>query len=85
MVVGGSTAWRCIVELCQTLELEFTKIPQRAYCYTDGGGDRSMTFLQVQLAVIAMFFHHNLDEIVVAKTAAGLRNGEVNLEVQLRC
>ena len=31
-----------------------------------------MTFLQVQLAVIAMFFHYNLDEIVVARTAAGL-------------
>ena len=36
------------------------------------GGDRRMTFLQVQLAVIAMFFHHNLDELVVARTTAGL-------------
>ena len=31
-----------------------------------------MTFLQVQLSVIALFFKYNLDEAIVARTAAGL-------------
>ena len=54
MVSEGSTAWRCIVELGKTLELEYETIPGRIYCYTDGGGDRRMTFIQVQLAVISV-------------------------------
>ena len=71
MVTEGSTSWRCMVELGNVLEEEYTVFPPRVYCYTDGGGDRRMTFLQVQLAVIAMFFVHSLDEIIVARTAAG--------------
>lgn len=71
MVLQGSTAWRCIVELGLVLEQEYTTVPPRIYCYTDGGGDRRMTFLQVQLAVIAMFLFYNLDEIIAARTAAG--------------
>ena len=71
MVGEGSTAWRCMVELGKVLEAHHVNIPSRVYCYTDGGGDRRMTFLQVQLAVIALFFVHHLDEVIVARTAAG--------------
>ena len=72
MVSEGSTAWRCIVELGKTLELEYETIPGRIYWYTDGGGDRRMTFIQVQLAVISLFLTYDADEVIVARTAAGL-------------
>ena len=71
MISEGSMAWRCVVELGNVLEKQYTIVPSRVYCYTDGGGDRRMTFLQVQLAVITLFFLHTLDEIIFAPTSDG--------------
>ena len=56
MISEGSTAWSCIVELGNVLKEEYAFIPPRIYCYTGDRGDRRMAFLQVQLAVITMFF-----------------------------
>ena len=58
--------------LGKTLELQYEQIPERVYFYTEGEGDRHMTTLQVQLAVTELFFKYNLDEVIVARTVAGL-------------
>ena len=71
MVTEGSTAWRCMVELGNVLQQHYAKVPPSVYVYSDGGGDRRMTFLQVQLATIGLFFVNDLDEVVIARTAAG--------------
>ena len=71
MVTEGSTSWRCMVELGNVLQQHYANVPPSVYVYSDGGGDRRMTFLQVQLATIELFFVHDLDEIIITKTAAG--------------
>ena len=38
--------------------------------YADGGGDRRVTHLQVQKALITVFIHHDLDELIAARPAA---------------
>ena len=37
--------------------------------YTDGGPDHNTTFLSVQLGLISLFLHHNLDMIEAVRTA----------------
>lgn len=37
--------------------------------YTDGGPDHNTTFLSVQLGLIALFLHHDLDMIEAVRTA----------------
>ena len=70
MVSQGSTAWRGITELGLTLEKHHKGVmPERVYCYADGGGDRLITFLQMGL--IAMFLHYDLNEMIYARPAAG--------------
>ena len=69
MASEGSTAWRGVTELGNTLKDHHDTIPERVYIYADGGGDRRITYLQVQL--IAMFLCYDLDELISARLAAG--------------
>ena len=71
MTLQGSTALRGGVELSEALDSFFgTEIPERLYLYADGGDDRRVTHLQVQKALIALFIHHDLDELIAARPAA---------------
>ena len=71
MALQGSTAWRGVVELSKTLDSTYrSHIPERLFLYADGGGDRRITFLQVQKGLIALFLHHDFDEIIAAQPAA---------------
>ena len=55
MASEGSTAWRGVTELGIILKKYHGVIPPGVYCYADGGGDRRITFLQVQMGLIALF------------------------------
>ena len=71
MSLQGSTALRVGVELSETLDTFYgTEVPERLYLYADGGGDRRVTHLQGQKALIAVFIHHDLDELIAARPAA---------------
>ena len=43
----------------------------RFYAISNGGGDRKVDFLSVKKALISKFLIHDLDEIIVCRTAAG--------------
>ena len=71
MSLQGSTALRVGVELSEALDTFYgTEVPELLYLYADGGGDRRVTHLQVQKALIAVFIHHDLDELIAARPAA---------------
>ena len=67
----GSTVRRGITELGSVLETYHNTVPESVYIYADGGGDRRVTFHQVQMGLIALFLYHDLDEIICAQLAAG--------------
>ena len=69
MITQGSTAIRCTTELAKVIQQEDV-IQPRLYAFTDGGGDRNITNLAVQKAVISLFLKLNLDEAIFARTAA---------------
>ena len=72
MIMEGSSANRGAAELSSVLSHEFDgKLPPRLFAYTDGGGDRRVTYWSVQKGIISLFLHHDLDEAVFARTAAG--------------
>lgn len=71
MALQGSTAWRGGMELTKVLEDFYAdSIPGRLYLYADGGGDRNVVNLKVQQALIAVYLHLDLDELVAARPAA---------------
>ena len=43
----------------------------RFYAISNGGGDRKVDFLCIKKALISKFLIHDLDEIIVCRTAAG--------------
>ena len=71
MASEGSTAWRGVTELGNTLKDYHDTIPERVYIFADGGGDRRIAYLQVQMGLIAMFLCYDLDEQISARPAAG--------------
>ena len=46
-------------------------MPPKVYIYADGGGDRMIGHLKVQMGLIALFLDHDLDEVIAARPAAG--------------
>ena len=71
IALQGGTAWRGATELNKALDMFYgAEMPERLYLNVDGGGDRRVTYLQVQKALIALFLYHNFDEIIAARTAA---------------
>ena len=71
MASEGSNAWRGVTELGNTLKDHHDTIPERVYIYADGGGDRRITYLQVQMGLIAKFLCYDLDELISARPATG--------------
>ena len=51
----GSTAWRGVVELSETLNEHHRLIPPHLYLYTDGGSDRRITYHRVQIVCDPLF------------------------------
>ena len=71
MALQRSTALRGGVEPSEALDSFYgIEVPERLYLYADGGGDRRVTHLQVQKALIAVFIHHDFDELTAARPAA---------------
>jgi DNA-directed RNA polymerase subunit RPC12/RpoP len=72
MALQGSTAYRGVVELSSAFDsfYDADATPQRLFLYADGGGDRLMSHLKVQKALIALFLHQDFDEVIAARPAA---------------
>ena len=71
MVTQGSTAIRGVAEMGKILKENGATV-SRFYAITDGGGDRRVDYLSVRKAIISLFLQHDLDEVLVCRTAAGL-------------
>ena len=44
-------------------------VPPVLFVYSDGGPDHRITYVSVQISLVALFLHHDLDYIRVARTA----------------
>ena len=80
----SSTAWRCVVELGNVLEKQYTIVFSRVYCYTDGGGDLHMTFLQVQSLRFSdtRIWTHFRSQLNIWSTTLELNNSTTNTEIK---
>ena len=67
-VLEASSPLRHATELGKILSQEGFSSPL-LLLYTDGGPDHNLAFLTVQLSLIALFIHFDLDMIVAVKTA----------------
>ena len=70
MVTQGSSALRGVVEMAKILKSQRISA-SRFYAISDGGGDRRVDYLSVKKALIGMFLVHDLDELIICRTAAG--------------
>ena len=67
-VLDPSSAHRHVTELYSVL---LTRLNGKSilFVYTDGGPDHRLTFMSVQLSMIALFLNLNIDLLVVGRTA----------------
>ena len=72
MVTEGSTVMRCAAEFGKIISQHFDVFPPRIYAYTDEGPERKVDNLSAQKSYISIFLNHNIDEVLVARTAANL-------------
>jgi hypothetical protein len=68
-VHAPSSPLRHVTELLSILEAQPSHFKPIMFIYTDGGPDHRLTFLSVQLSLIALFRRMNLDLLVVGRTA----------------
>ena len=58
MDLQESTAWRGAAKLSKAFHTFYgAEMAERLYLYADEGGDRSVTYLQVQKVIIALFLY----------------------------
>jgi hypothetical protein len=67
-ILEASSPLRHSTELGKILK-EQEGNPEILLLYTDGGPDHNVTFLSVQLGLIAVFLHHDLDMLEAVRTA----------------
>ena len=72
MVTEGSTTMRCVVEFGEIISQHFDVLSPRIYAYTDGGPERKVDNLLVQKSYISIFLNHDIEEMLVARTAANV-------------
>ena len=60
-----------MTELANLEILKDKEIPLIVLMKTDGGPGHNVTFVRVQMALIALFLHHDLDMLVAVRTAPG--------------
>ena len=60
-----------MTELANLQILRNKEIPPILLMKTDGGPDHNVTFVSVQMALSALFLHHDLDMLVAVRTAPG--------------
>ena len=70
----GDTSEHCFqrrAEMVKILDLEGSQA-SRFFAITDGGRDRQTDYLSVQKLLIGLFLHHDMDEVLMCRPAAGL-------------
>ena len=70
MVTQGSSALRGVVEMAKNLKSQRISA-SRFYAISDGVGDRRVDYLSIKKALIGMFLVHDLDKLIICRTAAG--------------
>ena len=68
-VFESSSPIRHATELCNLLSSTFGAIPPALFLYTDGGPDHWLTYVSVQLSLIAIFLNLDLDFPCAGRTA----------------
>ena len=63
---------RCAAEFCKIISQHFNVFPTLIYTYTEGGPERKVDNLSVQKPFISIFLNQDIEEILVACTAANL-------------
>ena len=56
-------------EIIATLKQCYSPVPPMLFIYSDGGPDHRLTYVSVQISLIALYLHHDLDYLCVARTA----------------
>lgn len=56
-------------EVTTILKKFYSLVPPILFVYSDGGPDHKLTYISVQISLIVLFRHHDLDYICVARTA----------------
>ena len=74
MVAQAGTALRGVAEMGKILDLEGSQA-SRFFAITDGGEDWRTDYLSVKKSLIGLFLHHDMDEFLVCRSAAGLSYG----------
>ena len=68
-IVQPSSPIRHAAEVTAILEKCHSPVPPMLFIYSDGGPDHRLTYVSVQIALIALYLHHDLDYLCVARTA----------------
>ena len=68
-VFESSLPIRHATELCNLLSSTFGAIPPALLLYRDGGPDHRLTYVSVQLSLIAIFLNFDLDFLCAGRTA----------------
>lgn len=61
--------------ICHTTEITdilskcYSKVLPMLFVYSDGGPDHGLTYVSVQISLIALYLYHDLDYLCVARTA----------------
>ena len=64
-----SSPIRHATEVTAILKQCYSPVPSILFIYSDGGPDHRLTFVSVQIPLIALYLHHDLDYLCVARTA----------------
>ena len=73
MVIQGSSAMHCTVELSEVMTLHFEKLSAHVYAYIDGGPEHKVDNSSVQKLYISLFLKHDFDEILIFLTGIQLK------------
>ena len=64
-----SSPIRHATEVTDVLSKCYSQVPPMLFIYSDGGPDHRLTYVSVQISLIALYLHHDLDYLCVARTA----------------
>ena len=64
-----SSPIRHATEVTTILKKCYSPVPPILFVCSDGGPDHRLTYVSVQISLIALYLHHDLDYLCVARTA----------------
>ena len=56
-------------EVTDILSKCYSQVPPMLFIYSDGGPDHMLTYMSLNISLIALYLHHDLDYLCAARTA----------------